>query len=372
LKQIGKQEKQQPAPKAPEAPAPEAPSTKNDVILQAPTPDLNPRNRVLGEIAQRANSAADESAAETLPEGDGESMPQDPAPIAAAPSEPEAAPEAEEPAESQAAAPAAEPAAAPQIAGIDPNAEYEVQVDGQAVKLKGTQILSRVQKGEAADYRLELASKLLEEAKRTVAPQQQLPAEGVAQQAQPARQPISDEQLAEMIQFGTREQAAEAVRALNARRPDTVTMEGLQTFMAQQMPRIVDQQLAFREGANLVQKEYGDLLADADLKQLFFIKENAARKAGDKRFTELYREIGEDIRKKFNRPATTVAPAAPTQQAPAQTVAQRQAAKAAAPAAPRLASARLDGGSAQAKPKSREEIIAEMRQKRGQHALGVR
>lgn len=371
MKQIGKQEQQQPAPsKAPEAPAPEAPVQKNDVILQAPTPDLNPRNRVLGEISQRANAAADESAAETLPAGDGESMPEDQRPEATAPSEEETAPEGEAPAEPQAAAPAAEPAA-PQIAGIDPNGEYEVQVDGQAVKLKGTQILSRVQKGEAADYRLELASKLLEEAKRTVAPQQQLPAEGVAQQAQP-RQPISDEQLAEMIQFGTREQAAEAVRALHARRPDTVTMEGLQTFMAQQMPRIVDQQLAFREGANLVQKEYGDLLADPDLKQLFFIKENAARKSGDKRFTELYREIGEDIRNKFNRPAIPASSAAPTQQAPAQTVAQRQAAKAAAPAAPRLASARLEGGSAQAKPKSREEIIAEMRQKRGQHALGVR
>jgi hypothetical protein len=235
LKQIGKQEKQQPAPKAPEAPAPEAPSTKNDVILQAPTPDLNPRNRVLGEIAQRANSAADESAAETLPEGDGESMPQDPAPVAAAPSEPEAAPEAEEPAEPQAAAPAAEPAAAPQIAGIDPNAEYEVQVDGSS-------------------------------------------------SAPPSRRQRPSGRYAPSGQAPSRSKGCSRSWRSNCRA--SWTRNSLSAKGSLRPERVRRHLQRSRPAAAILHKE------------------NAARQAGDKRtHVELYKAIGDDLRKKLNRPA---------------------------------------------------------------------
>jgi hypothetical protein len=58
------------------------------------------------------------------------------------------------------------------------------------------------------------------------------------------------------------------------------------------------------KGIAFVQKEYGDIFNDPDLRQLFFYKENAARQAGDKRtHVELYKAIGDDLRKKLNRPA---------------------------------------------------------------------
>lgn len=369
-------------PKAPEMPqritppvaaqaAEPAPET-NDVVRQAPTPELNPRNRVMAEISQRANVTADEVAAESVPEGDGESMP-----VAAAP-----APTTAEPEETETAAPAAPapvsaaPEAAPALPGIDPEGEYEFVVEGVKTKIKGSQVIARVQKSEAADYRLQEASRLFEEAKR-VAGQPQLPAQGVAQPAA-ASQPVALDpvQLAHYIQFGTVEQAAEAIKQLHAQRPETVTKEGLREFMAD-IPRMLDAQLSLREGANLVKSQYNDIISDPDLRQLFFSKENAARAAGDKRaHVELYKEIGDGLRKRFNLSApsattpaiTTPAPTAPA----AQTIAQKQAAKAAAPAAPRLAAARLEGGSETQKPKTREDIINEMRQKRGQHALSVR
>jgi hypothetical protein len=329
---------------APSAPEP----AKHDLVMLAPTPELNPRNKAAAEIAARANADSDAAAKEVMPAGDGENEPVE----VAAPTEPPPAEPTGEETIPQAAAPAetapAAPAPAATLPGIKADDEYEFVIDGVPTKIKGSQVIARVQKGEAADYRLNLASRLLEEAKRTIAPQQ-LPPQGAAPQQPNAPKPVEldDAQLAHYIQFGTTEQAAEALKQLRAQRPDTVTKEGLQGFMAQ-LPRIVETQLAFREGLTFVQKEYGDLLNDPYLRQLFFHKENEMRKAGDKRaHSDIYKDIGEDLRKHFNRPAPSAA-SAPASAAPttpaAPTIAQKQAAKAAAPAAPKLASVRLDGG----------------------------
>jgi len=241
------------------------------------------------------------------------------------------------------------------------------------MKVKGSQIIEHgkraLQKDAAADYRLQLATQTLEEAKRVAAQlkPQETPAAPVA---------IMDEaSLAQMIQFGTPEQAAAAIKSLREQRPDTVTKDGLQQFLTTNLPAVVDAQLSFREAANYAKKEYGDLLADPYLSQLWYMKEDQMRKAGDVRpYGELYTAIGDDLRKHFNRPKPTTglvpAPvaAAPTQQA-APTLAQRQAAKSAAPAAPRLAAARMEGGAEAVKPKTREEIIEQMRKARGQDSL---
>jgi hypothetical protein len=374
-----------PAPAAASA-APAAPESVNtDLIRPAPTPDLNPRNRAAADIAKRANQDADAAASESVPEGDGETMPAETAAPAAQqvsqqvtePTETEAAPAAAaEPASSEPAPEvAAQPAASPATPGIDPNAEYDIVVDGQPMKLKGSQILSRVQKSEAADYRLQLASKLFEEAKRAAGMQAQPPAQGAAPHQQAPSQPaqLDEAQLAQLIQFGTTEQATEAIRALRAQRPDVVTQQDLQQFLRQGVSQQVRLEIMFAEGKSLVEKEYGDLLADPYLSKLFFVRENELRKAGDTRaHVELYKEIGEDIRKHFNRPSAS-RPAAPAPAQPATpSLAAKLAAKVAAPAAPKLASARLDGGSQVQKPKSREDIINEMRTARGQHALTVR
>lgn len=367
------------APTAPvAAPAPVAaqqPEVNRDLIVPKPTPELNPRNALMKEIAARSNAQADVDASESVPVTDDEgnvatpAAPAEAAPEPVAAPEPEAAAEGAEPAVEAAPEAPAQPAA-PAIPGIDPNGEYEFVVDGRPVKVKGAQVISRVQKGEVADYRLQIATELLENAKKQVLQHgaaAQPPAPGAAQV--PVEAPtLTHEQLAEMVQFGTKEQAAQAIAEIERRQKPAVTPE--------QLSKMVDHQLTFREATRFAQSEYGDLLADPYLRQMFFWKEDQLRQAGDTRgYTDLYKAIGDELRTHFNKPkplgaASTSAPVAPTKPAtPAPTLAQRQAAKAAAPAAPKLASVRLEGGADQQKPKSREEIIEQMRTRRGQTSL---
>jgi hypothetical protein len=380
-----------PSPKS-EAPAPapapaSEPEQKNNLVLAAPTPELNPRNRILKEIAARANADADRDASEavTVTDDDGNVVsPQAAAPQPEAPAEPheEPAAEPETPAEPAPAAAAPEAPAAPAVpavAGIDPEAEYELVVEGVPMKFKGSQIVDAgkrtLQKETAADYKLQLATQALEEARRQAA--QQPTPQGAAAPAAPAAptvEQLSDAQLAEMMQFGQPEQAAKAVAEIRRRPANAVTTEAMETYFRQQLPKIVDHELAFREATRFAQTEYGDLLADPYLGPLFHAEEDKRRAAGNnKPYADLYREIGDDLRKHFNKPKPTGAtpPAAPPtrQAAPAPTMQQRQAAKAAAPAAPRLASARLEGGGQEQKPKTREQIIQQMQERRGQRPV---
>ena len=344
-------------------------ATSNEAFPKA-DPALNPRNRAFAEIAKEANERADADAKQPMPPRDGEAPPTDGEELtleegaaqanaaAEAETQPEPAPEAAPEAEAQ-----------PGSAAIDPNAEYDVTVDGMKLKVKGQKIIDAgyrtFQKETAADYRLQMATKMLEDARKTVsgvpAAETPPPAQGAAQ-PQPAQQ-IDPMQLAELIQFGTKEQAAEAIKLLQKRDPTTLTQEGLQQFMVQQIPQMVNQQLSFRDAVNFAKSEYGDLLNDPYLKDLFILKEDQMRKAGDTRAPqELYKEIGDGLRKHFNRPkvAPTTTP---------KTMEERKEAKAKAPATPRLASARMEGGEGTPKPKTHAEIIEAMRKARGQASL---
>lgn len=355
-------------------PAPTPPSAdKHDLVTPKPTPELNPRNRIMAEIAARSNQQADEDARQPVPpvvdEEGNEVQPEVAAEPAADPSAPSSVTGGDEPTSEPAAPAVASPAASQTPTGVDPEAEYEIEIEGRPMKVKGAQIIDAgrrtLQKETAADYRLQLATQAYNEAQRQLA---------TARAAQPpapeAPQPLTDIQLAELVQFGTKEQAAAAISEIRRRDSSAVTTEGLQQFMSAQLPKIVDRQLEFREATRFVQNEYGDLLNDPYLRQLFFVEEDRLRKMGDQRgYTDLYTAIGDGIRKHFNRPkAPGTTPATPTA-TPAPTREQRQAAKAAAPAAPKLASARLDGGATQQRPKTREEIIEQMRRSRGQDSL---
>lgn len=356
---------------APQEPAPAPSEPKHDLVLQKPTPELNPRNRVMAEIAARSNQQADEDARQPAPpvidEEGNEVTPEVATEPSADPSAPTTDTEGGEPAAASAAPVVAATAAHETPSGVDPEAEYEIEIEGRPMKVKGAQIIDAgrrtLQKETAADYRLQLATQAYNEAQRQLAAAR-TPA------VPPAPEPLNDIQLAELVQFGTKEQAAAAIAEIRRRDSSAVTTEGLQQFMSAQLPKIVDRQLEFREATRFVQSEYGDLLNDPYLRQLFFVEEDRLRKAGDQRgYTDLYTAIGDGIRKHFNRPkAPGTTPAAPTA-TPAPTREQRQAAKAAAPAAPKLASARLDGGATQQRPKTREEIIESMRRSRGQDSL---
>ena len=49
-----------------ESPVSTQAEVKNDLVLLAPTPELNPRNQILKDIAERANADADRDAVETI------------------------------------------------------------------------------------------------------------------------------------------------------------------------------------------------------------------------------------------------------------------------------------------------------------------
>lgn len=350
-------------------------ATSKDEAFPKADPKLNPRNQAFDDIAKAANERADADAKEPMPPRDGEAPPsgeEQELSLEEAGAQANAAAEAEEKAEASQSGDQAPQSGAN---AVDPNAFYDVTVDGQKMKVKGQKIIDAgfrtFQKETAADYRLQLATKMLEDARHTVSAlpgAQAQPSHWDASQSQQVQQQqqIDPLQLAELIQFGTKEQAAQAIALLQQRDPMTVTQEGLQQFMMQHIPQLVNAQITFRDAVNFAKSEYGDLLKDPYLRDLFVLKEDQLRKAGDRRAPhELYKEIGDSIRKHFNRPK-----ASPTTKVV--TMEERKEAKAKAPATPRLASARIEGGEGQNKPKTTAEIIAKMQEARGQNSLSRR
>ena len=339
-------------------------------------PRLNPRNISMSEIA---GTAAKERLKEVqqLPEG-WEDAPQDAAPAAAEAEAPAAEEQQEEPAaEEVPAEPEATAAAAedqPQNA-IDPTKEYEVTVDGQKMKVPGQKIIDAgfrtFQKETAADYRLKTATELLKQAEERAA--QMIASAPVQAQAaekvQPTNEPTEAE-LGNMLQYGTPEQASQAIKFLMSRGQNQVNpMQVAQIAAAQ-----AREALSLEEGAKFVKSEYADLLENPMARQLFFAEERRRRTPkeqggeGDTRpHKELYQAIGDDIRKSFNmpKPASASKPAA-TVVATAQS---RQERKAAAPSVPKTAAGRLSANEPAQKPKTIPDVIAAMRTARGQGRL---
>lgn len=339
----------------------EEPRRDEDAIQPAPTPELNPRNRAADEIAARARLTREAEAQETIPPGAedlarnaAEVEPDPEVPNVAGDSEPQPLPERDEGGRFSGADKVV--TAAP--AGFDMEAEYDLMVEGKPVKVKGSQIIDMgkrgIQKELAADYKLELASNLLKDAQaraQPVAPAAPLPPEKTYLDA------------AQAIQFGTTEQAAEVIRGVVSKAVQEATQHAVKA-----VPAISQDQQAFFEAKRLVDTEYGDLMADPYLKPLFEAEETKRRKAGyvvgrDGSYTDLYKSIGEDLRKHFNRPKVGAV------STPAPTLTQRREAKEQAPSAPKLASVRLSGGGDAKKPPTREEIIAGMQAQRGMNAL---
>lgn len=336
-----------------------------------PDPAMNPRNIALGEIAASVAEKHKVEFAETMPSIDDEgriSPPEGGEPAGAAPeappsAEPATPPSAEQP--SLPAAPSTEPA------GINPDQLYKVTVDGQEMEVPGRAIIDAgmrtFQKETAADYRLKLASQLLQEAEAK--------AKGAATPPgapAPAAEPpagLNDAQLAEALQFGTPEQAAAALKELRGR--PSVSPEEIARIVDARSRNVAQDEIQFQEAKKFVQAEYSDLMSNDYLRRLFFLEENRRRAPkerggeGDRRpYKELYAAIGNDLRKSFNlqKPAAAGSPSLGTAQA-------RQQRKAEAPPVPRTAAARLQEGPGAAKVPTPSEIIASMAARRGSDRL---
>lgn len=342
----------EPAPEVAVEPTPPALSEQPD----------NPRLRAEREIAARR--------VKDLEEETGNKHSGEPSALEAADGAPPAQVPAEPPAEPP--APAAEPAPEPVAAkpAFDPDAEVELLINGKPVKVKGSQIIDTgmraLQKDFAADQKLELASKLLDEATKRAqgqpSPQGDAQPAGSAVVTAPAGVTAkSDMELAELLQYGTKEQAAQAIAEIRRRDAKAAPEESVQELLTKHLPAAVSAQLTFHEAIRTAQTEYRDIFADPYLTQLFHIEEHKARQAGDARsHAELYKAIGDSIRDHFKLKAPA-APAGPT-------LDEKKAAKAATPPAPRLASVRLDKAPDPKEP-SREDILAKMKSTRGQGKL---
>lgn len=246
---------------------------------------------------------------------------------------------------------------------LDPNKEYSLIVDGKEIKVLGAKIFDAgvrtLQKETSADLKLNLASQMLREAQ--AARESGLPAKGVQETpAQNHPNEMADVDLAKAIQFGTEEEAAKAIQQLRST-GKAVSQEDVRSFVRQQVQGLVTDELAFREATSFLNTEYSDMMQNPHLRQLFFLEEERARQGGDARpYKDLYKAIGDGIRKSLNivKPVTT----APSKD-------QRIEAKRSAPTMPVTAAARMSSVKQDDKPRTSSEIIAAMAQRRGQTNL---
>ena len=329
-----------------------------------PDPLKNPRNIALAEIAAtRAGKVEAEFAADNnVPSVDDDHNITPPSAPAVAAEEP-ATPSAEPAPSSLEPAPAGAPPADP---SLDPSAEYEVVVEGQKVKVSGKTIIDAgyrtLQKEAAADHRLALASRLLEEAEarsRATPP-------GAPEPSQAPSEGPTEAELAHMLQFGTPEQSAAAVRAL---RQGGQSEERLNQMAEERARLAARDEFEFQRGKAYLGREHRDLMEKPALRRLFESEDARLLEAGDKRpYIERYGAIAEQLRKDFGL-AKPAPQAKPAEGAPKGTAQARQQAKAAAPSVPRTAAARLGEGDPAEKPKTNSDVIAAMAAARGKNRL---
>lgn len=332
-----------------------------------PDPKKNPRNIILEEIAKGVHAQHEKEAAEQVPliDDDGNiTLPEGAPPAEETPAEDASAESGSHPSPPQ--EPAAAAPADKQLEPIDPNKLYRVKIDGQEVEVPGKAIIDAgfrtFQKETAADFRLRLASQLLEEAEarvRAATPKDAPPAEKPSEK-------LTDEQLAHAIQFGTAEQAAAALKELRGR--PSVTEERVASIVDARARRIAQDEIQFQEALSFVQSEYADLLANDYLRRLFLLEENRRRAPrerggeGDTRpYKELYRAIGEDLRKAFGLAKPAGGPPKPAAN-------PREQRKQEMVPVPKTAAARMKESEGQKAP-SVSEVIAKMAAARGQDRL---
>lgn len=196
----------------------------------------------------------------------------------------------------------------------EPEEERELIVDGRKMMVPLSKILDAgirtYQKETAADLRLAAASRLEQQARERFAQ----PAQETAEFAPKAEvKPQEDDAaLAHAIQFGTEDQAKDAIAKLrNA--GQGVSQKDIQAFVQQQVMQLTPEVQKFHDANNWVRNEYKEIFADPMLEQTFMLSENQRRKDGDSRpHKELYKELADTMVKSYRlRDSATEAPATP-------------------------------------------------------------
>jgi len=243
-----------------------------------------------------------------------------------------------------------------------PEQERELIVDGKCMRVPISRIwdagVRTLQKESAADMRLAAATELL----RTAQERQ------VVQQP-PAQQAPSDEDalLARQIQFGTEEEAKAAIARLRNAAP-AITPQQIDTFVQQRLSQVLPEHAAFNEANSWLRTEYKQITQDPDLKFLFDVKEDQARKAGDRRpYKELYQALAGEIATKFNLRRNEPTP--PNQPIETTQASDRLTRKANSPRPVTGASGRMEQAQPKTKATSVADYVTRQRQLRGLQPL---
>lgn len=278
------------------------PNTAEATPEQEKVPPKNPRDIALAEMAKRAQKRR-ESEAGTFKvdvlEEDGSITEAHPD---AAPSLPDTSQAAEvdtnglesEPVKATDATPTSALPTGP-TKPQEPEEERELIVDGKRIRVPVSKIIDSgirtLQKETAADMRLAAATELL----RSAQEQRQQPV------AQPVAQPSDDDAaLARSIQFGTEDEAKAAIARIRNAAP-AITPQQIEAYVQQSLAQKLPDHQAFNEANNWLKDEYKEIVADPDLKFMFDMKEDQARKAGDRRpYKELYADLAGQLATKFN------------------------------------------------------------------------
>lgn len=345
---------------------------------EKPNPVKNPRDISLSEIAKNVAKQHTTDFAEQAPVLDEETgiITEAPAPVtqANAPSTEETTTttSSELPPQELEAAPAASTET-----GLDPAKMYKVKIDGQEMEVSGQKLIDAgyrtFQKETAADYRLKLAEEMLEQARQRAAAVE--PQHQQQQQQQTQTNEPTDADLAKALQYGTPEESAAAITALRSR--GVVDPRQIAMFVTQQVRAATRDELAFRDAEKFMNEEYADLLKNDYLKRLFINEEQRYRApkergglADTRPYMDVYKEIGDNMRKAFNLPKpTTAVTTTTTSTASTNTASARQELKAKTAPVPRTAASRLQQAEGTSKAKTPSEIIAGMAASRGNNRL---
>lgn len=164
--------------------------------------------------------------------------------------------------------------------------KHKLKVNGQERELTTEELIALAGKVAAADDYLAQSKKAFEAVTtRTSEPSQDVP---------------NEEQdfvtLARVLQMGTEEEAAEALKKLSAPKAPSIDVD----VLASQL----EDKRNFQDAANWVQNEYSDIWGDSDLRAMMLMRDEQLTKSQDGRtYKDRYKAIGDELRAKF-KPGT--------------------------------------------------------------------
>ncbi len=319
----GVKDRAQPATETQETPAQDVPE------VPAPTPELNPRNAAIAEIAKRASEKQQADSEELTQLYDDEAAKDE----AAKDEEPEAEPE-EVAAEPEAEAEQEQSAPEPEV---PEKRMVTVKINGLVREVPEDELIATYQKERSADEKFQEAARLRDEA---YAAMRQQP-----QQQQPTA-PTDTKSLVEKIQFGSAEEAAQA-------------LETLQSLTVQQARQETERTILQRDLASFA-SDNSDLVNDPVTQgALMALDQHLSASGFQGTPRQRWDEAAKQVRARFQQPQTKATAPVKVDAAPSTSRVERKASITTVP----TAAGRMESPQP-TKPKSHHEIIESMRQGR--------